>query len=282
MGRAALAHVGLVAWILCGTAGAEPGQAPDRSGKGLYQLQAAGRGYAVSIRETERGPSHSHIQIEIIGEPTFAVSAVTLFKTVHDIGRERGFEYAFTAQRAELPAPPPNDARQIAHVTVFMTNNRQTQLQALLGPAYSPEAQRQFDREGWMSVARFGLMLGEGANRGGAVSDPLSDLIGVYSRSADGEPDYRISKKGADFFVENRAADGWSAPLRLVAMTEAERREAASEGLTISAGLRMDQGSADQGFDILRLEEPIPGSGRMLTLYVLFSWFGPDMLYKMR
>lgn len=287
MSRARVAQLGVVAWLACGWAGAarvagspEPEQAPVPTAK-LYQLKVVEPGYDVTIRETERGPAHSLIEIEnTVVPPHFTAGTVVLFKAVYDIAKERGFEYAFMNERT-ASSPPPNDGRRIT-AAVFMTKDRKTPLRELLGADYSPEAQRRFDREGWMSVTQLARMFGEGGNRGGGVSDPLTDLIGVYSHMPGGEPTYRVSKKGPNYFIEGRAAAGWRTPIRLVALTESQRAEAAAEGLRFSAGLRTNQGSADQQFDILRIEEAVPGSGgRTATFYVLFSWFGPDLLYKL-
>ena len=43
----------------------------------------------------------------------------------------------------------------------------------------------------------------------------------------------------------------------------------------------MTLGSADQQFDILRIEETLPGAGRTVILHVLYTWFGPNLLYKL-
>ena len=86
---------------------------------------------------------------------------------------------------------------------------------------------------------------------------------------------------GQDYFLESRREDAWGKPTRLVATTESERAKAANSGFNYSAGLRMNQGSADQNFDILLVEEALPGSGRTIVLHVLFSWFGPNLLHKL-
>ena len=63
-------------------------------------------------------------------------------------------------------------------IKVFMTKDRQMPLRALLGADYSQQAQEQFDRDGWMSARQFERMFeADGRAR---VSDPLSDLIGVF------------------------------------------------------------------------------------------------------
>ena len=131
-----------------------------------------------------------------------------------------------------------------------------------------------------MSLSQLSRMF-EAGNRTARTSDPLSDLIGIYSLTADGEPAFRVSKVGQDYFMESRREDAWSKPTRLVATTESERAKAAKSGFNYSAGLRMNQGSADQNFDILLVEEALPGSARTVVLHVLFSWFGPNMLYKL-
>ena len=64
-------------------------------------------------------------------------------------------------------------------------------------------------------------------------------------------------------------------------MTDAERAKAAKSGMNVSAALRMTVGSADQQFDFLRVEEPLPGSTRTVVLHVLYTWFGPNLLYKL-
>jgi hypothetical protein len=254
-------------WLACGIAPAaaapipqQPGKTPAPTGKELY-------------RETERGPTHSLIEINLAGEGLR--SMVALLKAVNDIGKERGFAYAFAAA-PQNAAPSPG----VVVIKVFMTKDREMPLRTLLGADYSELAQAQFDRDGWMSVRQLTLMF-EPADRGGRVSDPLADLVGVFSLRADGEPAFRVSKAGQDYFVESRGAAGWAKPVRLVAMTDAERAGAAKSGFAVSAGLRMTQGSADQGFDILRIEEALPGSARPVVLHVLYSWFGPNLLYKL-
>ena len=286
MGGAKVAHLVLVAWVVCGSAGAavmpmspEPGQAPERAAKELYELKVVESGYDVTIRETERGPTHSQIEFEMaVLPPTFIASAVVLFKAVYDVAKERGFEYAFISGPTANASPPQNDGRRRGAMKVFLTKDRETPLRALLGADYSPVAQRQFDRAGWLSVTQFARMFGEGENRGRGVMDPLSDLIGIYSHSSGGEPAYRVSKNGQDYFIETRAAAAWRTPVRLVVPTESQRAEAAAQGIRFSAGL----GTADEPFSFLRIEEAVPGSGgRTAIFYVLFSGFGPDLLYKL-
>ena len=269
-GNAKMALLVLLAWFACAPAAAaaaptsQAAQAPAPTGKEPY-------------RETERGPSHSLIEISVAGRGLG--SMLSLVKAVYDIAKERGFAYAFATAPAANPAPPPGGAADVVVIKVFMTKDRQMPLRALLGADYSQQAQDQFDRDGWMSVRQFERMLEAGSR--GRVSDPLADLIGVFSLMAEGEPAFRVSKTGPDYFVESRGADGWAKPVRLVTMTDAERAKAATSGLAVSAGLRMTQGSADQGFDILRIEEALPGSGRTVILHVLYTWFGPNLLYRL-
>lgn len=263
MGIARAAHLVLLAWFVYGA-----GQPPPRTSKEPY-------------REIERGPAYSLIEIDISGaRPSFGAGIVVLFKAVYDIAKERGFAYAFAVEPAANAPPPPGGAQRVATVKVFMTKDRETPLQTLLGADHSQRAQEQFDREGWMSVRQLARMF-EADTRRVRANDPLSDLIGVYSLTAEGEPFYRVSKKGQDYFLESRQPAGWSTPVRLVAVTQSQRAQAAAQGIVFSAGLRMREGSADQGFDILRIEEALPGSGRSVILHVLFSWFGPNLLYKL-
>jgi hypothetical protein len=284
MGRTKTVVLGLAAWAVCGSPLSalplmvpQPAQAAARAGNQLYQLRLEERGYAITIKEVGQGAAFSIIQIETTGLlPSFTTGAVAIFKAVYDIARARGFEYAVAIN---LPGAPrtPNDGQRIA-VKVFMTKDRRTSLQELLGPEYSPEAQRRFDREGWMSVTQLRAMF-EG--RRGVVTDPLADLIGDYSLQPDGEPIYRVSKDTQGYVIAARTIDGWSTPLPLASITEAERSQAAAGGMRMSAGLRTTKGSADQGFDVLRVEEPVPGSpGSTVVLYVMFTWFGPDLIYK--
>lgn len=204
---------------------------------------------------------------------------LSLAKAVYDIAKERGFAYAFATAPTTDPAPPPGGAPDVVVIKVFMTKDRQMPLRALMGADYSQQAQDQFDRDGWMSVRQFERMFeADGRAR---VSDPLADLIGVFSLMAEGDPAFRVSKTGPDYFVESRSAAGWSKPLRLIVMTDAERAKAAKSGINVSAALRMTQGSADQQFDVLRVEEPLPGSTRTVVLHVLYTWFGPNLLYKL-
>ena len=270
-GNASVAYLVLLAALACVPAPAaaapipqQPGLAPAPTGKEPY-------------RETERGPSHSLIEIRLAGQG-FG-NMLSLVKAVYDIAKERGFAYAFATAPAADPAPPPGRAPGAVVIKVFMTTDRQTQLRALMGADYSQQAQDQFDRDGWMSVRQFERMLEAGSR--GRVSDPLADLIGVFSLMAEGDPAFRVSKTGPDYFVESRGAAGWSKPVRLIVMTDAERAKAAKSGFNVSAALRMTQGSADQGFDILRVEEPLPGSTRTVVLHVLYTWFGPNLLYKL-
>jgi hypothetical protein len=269
MGRVRVAHLALVLFV-CSPAGAavaaaqQPGQPSARSGNEPYQ-------------ETQRGPAHSVIEVSI-ADPGFATTVV-LLKAVYDIATERGFAYAF-AVPAPGAAASPSGGQGVARLKVFMTKDRETPLRTLLGADYSEQAQGQFDREGWTSVSQLARMF-EAGSRGGLVNDPLSDLIGVFSLRADGDPNFRVSKTGPDYFVESRGPAGWSKPVRLVAMTDAERAKAAKSGINASSGLRMIEGSADQQFDILRIEEPLPGSGRTVILHVVYSWFGPNLLYKL-
>ena len=271
MRTAKMALLVFLAWFACSPTAAtaapipqQPGQTPASTRKEPY-------------RETERGPAHSLIEISL-AEPGFR-NMLALVIAVYDIARERGFAYAFATAPAANAAPPPGGAPGVVVIKVFMTKDRQMPLRALLGADYSQQAQDQFDRDGWMSVRQFERMM-EAGNRG-RVSDPLADLIGVFSLMAEGDPAFRVSKTGPDYFVENRGPDGWAKPVRLVAMTDAERAKAATSGLAVSAGLRMTQGSADQGFDILRIEEALPGSGRTVILHVLYTWFDPNLLYKL-
>lgn len=274
MGTATIARLALLALLVCGPAGAavpsaqKPGQAPARTGKEPY-------------RETDRGPAHSLIEIEISpGPQSFATGMVVLFKAVYDIAKERNFAYAFAPEQAANASPPQSGAPGVVRVKVFMTKDREMPLRALLAGDYSERAQAQFDREGWMSIRQLARMF-EGDNRAARASDPLSDLIGVYSLRAEGEPSLRVSKVGPDYFLESRQGDGWGKPTRLAAIAESERAKAAKSGVIFSAGLRMNQGSADQNFDILRIEEALPGSGKTVVLHVLFSRSGPNMLYKL-
>jgi hypothetical protein len=270
-GKTKSARLVLLAWFACGQAASaapipqQAGQSPASPGGAPY-------------RETERGPAHSLIEISVAGQGFSGM--VVLLKAVYDIAKERGFAYAFATRPAADPAPPPDGAPGVAAIKVFMTKDRETPLRLLLGADYSQQAQEQFDREGWMSVSQLARMF-EADNRGGRASDPLADLIGVFSLTAEGDPAFRVSKTGQDYFVESRGAAGWVKPIRLVVMTDSERAKAAKSGIAVSAGLRMTQGSADQGFDILRIEEALPGSGRTVILHVLFSWFGPNLLYKL-
>ena len=261
----------LLAALTCAPAAAaaapipqQPGQAQAPTGKEPY-------------RETERGPAYSLIEITLAG-PGFR-SMLSLVKAVYDIAKERGFAYAFATVPAADPAPPPGGAPGVVVIKVFMTKDRQMPLRALLGADYSQQAQDQFDRDGWMSVRQFERMLDAGSR--GRASDPLADLIGVFSLMAEGDPAFRVSKMGPDYFVESRGPDGWANPVRLVAMTDAERAKAAKSGMNVSAALRMTLGSADQQFDFLRVEEPLPGSTRTVVLHVLYTWFGPNLLYKL-
>lgn len=202
--------LGLVACFVCGSAGAavmltqQPGQAPSRTGKELY-------------RETERGPAYSLIEIPVGGQG-FS-SMVALLSAVYDIAKERGFAYAFAPTQAASISPAAGGAPAMAMMKVFMTRNREMPLRELLGADYSERAQEQFDREGWMSLSQLSRMF-EAGNRTARTSDPLSDLIGVYSLAADGEPAFRVSKVGQDYFLESRREDAWGKPTRLVATTE--------------------------------------------------------------
>jgi hypothetical protein len=288
MDRTTVAFLGLMAWLVCGSAGAtlapvpqDLQQGPARTEKGLYLLEVVAPGYDITIRETERGPAHSLIEIEMtVSAPTVMAGIAVLLKAVYDIAKERSFGFTFANPQASDSSTRPGGQHVASLVKVVMTNNPDTPLRELLGADYSPEAQQQFDRKGWLPVTQLALMFREGETPGDRVGDPLSDLIGVYSFTPGGEPAFGVSKDGQDYFFEGRMAAARSTPIRLVARTESERAEAAAKGLTFSAGLRMNQGSADQGFDILRIEEVIPGSGGTVVFYVLFSWFGPDLVYK--
>jgi hypothetical protein len=116
-----------------------------------------------------------------------------------------------------------------------------------------------------------------------AAVDPISDLLGVYSHTAGGEPTYRVTKKGDDYFWEYRDDGVWGPPAKALVITDAERSEAAAKGLTFTAGLHVNRDrSADQQFDILRVEQPATtAGGRAVVGYVMFSWFGPNVLHKL-
>ena len=264
------AQLALLAWLACVPAAAAAAPIPQQSG----QPPTAANG---PYRETERGPSHSLIEISLAGQG-FG-NMLSLAKAVYDIAKERGFAYAFATAPAANTAPPPGGAPGVVVIKVFMTKDRQMPLRALLGADYSQQAQEQFDRDGWMSVRQFERMFQAGGRAG--VSDPLADLIGVFSLMAEGDPAFRVSKNGPDYFVEGRGAAGWSKPVRLIVMTDAERANAMKNGINVSAALRMTQGSADQQFDFLRVEERLPGSTRTVVLHVLYTWFGPNLLYKL-
>ena len=53
----------------------------------------------------------------------------------------------------------------------------------------------------------------------------------------------------------------------------------AAKGVLFSVGLSMKDGSADQQFDLLRIDDATPGSAK-IVIYVMYSWFGPNVLYK--
>ncbi len=287
MSRTKAVVLGVAAWAVCGSPlyalplmVPQPAPAPARAGSQMYQVKLEERGYAITIREAEQGAAFSIIQIETTGSlPSFTTGAAAIFKAVYDIARARGFEYAFSiALPGAPPSPNAGPAGQRMSAKVFMTKERRTSLKELLGPEYSPEAQRLFDREGWMSVTHLRTMFD---GRRGVVTDPLDDLIGDYSLQPDGEPTYRVSKDAQGYVIAARTIDGWSTPLPLAALTDSERAEAAAKGMRMSAGLRTTKGSADQGFDVMRVEEPVPGSpGSTVVLYVMFTWFGPDLIYK--
>jgi len=287
MDRATVASLGLAACVVCGAEGAavslvspSPPQTSARAANQLYQLTVKERGYEITVRETERGSAHSLIHMEIAGRPpTFTTGTVALFKAVYDIAKVRGFEYTFTFEQTMNAPRPPNGGQRMA-AKVFMTKDRRTALQALLGADYSEDAQGQFDRQGWMSVRQLTAILN--GQRGNA-KDPLSDLIGVYSPSAGGEPTFRVSKDAQGYLIAVRTLDGrWDSPHRLAAFTDEERARLAERGARFAAGLRKTQGSADQQADIMRIEETVPGSaGNIAVLYVLYGWFGPEFMYKL-
>ena len=118
--------------------------------------------------------------------------------------------------------------------------------------------------------------------KGPDKGDPLSDLVGVYSHMPKGEPAYRVSKDAQGYVWQSRDPESaaWVTPLRLVPITESERARAAAKGVVFSVGLSMKGGSADQQFDLLRVDEARPGAAKIVT-YVLYSWFGPNVLYKL-
>jgi len=142
----------------------EPARGTDRTEKGLYLLKVVEPGYDVTVKETERAPSFSVLEMSGLVQ-TVTSAGVVLYRAVYDIANERKFEYTF------IPPPPGGSAnaagargsegRRIAMVTkVFMTNDTKTTLKDLLGADYTEESQRLFDQRGYQLVAQMKILFG--------------------------------------------------------------------------------------------------------------------------
>jgi len=149
----------------------QPGRAAERTDKGLYLLKVVESGYDVTVKEIERAPRYSVLEMTGL-VPTVTAGGVVLFRAIHDIAKERGFEYTFS------PPPPPgqpagtrggSEGRRVSVVTkVFMTNDAKMALKELMGADYTDEAQKLFDLRGYLSVAALAKMFG---GRGGGPAD---------------------------------------------------------------------------------------------------------------
>lgn len=142
----------------------EPGRVVERTEKGLYLLKLVEPGYDVTVKETERAPTFSVLEMSGM-VPTITAGGMVLLRAMYDIARERKFEYTFSAppglgQRAGAGARG-REGRQVSLLTkVFMTNDAKTPLKELLGGDYTVEAQQLFDLRGYQSVAELAKMFG--------------------------------------------------------------------------------------------------------------------------
>jgi hypothetical protein len=144
--------------------GAQETKTAERTERGLYLLKVVEPGYDVTVKEIERGPQHSTLELSGL-VPTVTAAGTVLFKAVYDIARERGLEYTFTSpppqeQRAGTTSRG-SDGRRVSVVAkVFMTKDPKTELKALLGVDYSQEAQQLFDQRGYTSLSQLATMYG--------------------------------------------------------------------------------------------------------------------------
>jgi hypothetical protein len=62
-----------------------------------YSLTIVEEGYDITVKEIERGPNFSLLEINIRESPTVTASGVVVAKAQFEIAKERGFEYYFLA-----------------------------------------------------------------------------------------------------------------------------------------------------------------------------------------
>jgi hypothetical protein len=170
MGQKRSVTISAVAFVVIGASSAallvaqEPGRVVQRTEKGLYLLKVVEPGYEVTVKEIERAPTFSVLEMSGL-VPTTTAGGVVLFREMYDVAKERKFEYTFSAppaqgQRAAAGARG-REGRQSSLVTkVFMTNDAKTTLKDLLGADYTAEAQGLFDLRGYQSVAELAKMFG--------------------------------------------------------------------------------------------------------------------------
>jgi hypothetical protein len=142
----------------------ESGRGVGRTEKGLYLLRVVEPGYDVTVKEIERAPTFSTLEMSGV-VPTITASGVVMFRAIYDIAKERKFEYVFVAPPGQGQprgmAPRGSTGRQVSVVTkAFMINDAKTPLKELLGADYTTEAQQLFDLRGYQSVAELAKMFG--------------------------------------------------------------------------------------------------------------------------
>ena len=69
----------------------QAGRAGERTDKGLYVLKVVEPGYDVTVKEIERAPRYSVLEMTGL-VPTITAGGVVLFRAMHDIAKERGFD----------------------------------------------------------------------------------------------------------------------------------------------------------------------------------------------
>jgi hypothetical protein len=139
---------------------APPAAGPARTDKGLYMLRVVEPGYDVTVKELDRSPGVSVLEMTVVQAPTITSRGTILFRAIYDIAKERKLTYVFMPR-----VPSANSSAGSTVVTkVFMTDDKAQPLKDLMRAEYSEAAQKDWDQHGYMPIAQLALLFG---GRGG-------------------------------------------------------------------------------------------------------------------
>lgn len=123
-----------------------------------------------------------------------------------------------------------------------------------------------------------------GRTQGRGSADALEELAGLYSKTRDGEPVWRVSRDGANYLWAVYENGQWAVPIRASVLSDDERAALAQKGVVALAGLHVRKSVLPaHRIDLLRVPEHWKfGDFESRTGFVLLEWSGPMELHKLK